>query len=151
MGFSLTEEEEDPQAAKRAAYMRYLETMSRATAALGAKHFAKEARYQGPFYDVYGRQAVVETFMARFDKIADYRLKIAASFLSEDNQTLFVRWDVAGTYKGEKKIVSGMSEITFDLQGLVLSHIDYYDPVRSFLFSLPLFGAILKGFYKTLK
>jgi hypothetical protein len=149
MGFSLTEEEEDPLVAKRAAYMRYLETMSAATSALGAKHFSKDARYQGPFYDVYGRAAIVEHFMERFAKMPDYRLKIRTSFV--EDYILYLRCDAAGTYKGNKKSVSFMSEVTFDLDGLVCSHIDYYDPLRAFLFDLPMLGGIFKSFYKTVK
>lgn len=149
MGFSLIEEEEDPLAARRDDYLRYLQSMTDKTSALGARHFSKDARYQAPFYDVYGRQAVVETFMERFAKMPDYRLKIRASFWEEP--ILYTRCDAAGTYKGKAKTISFMSEITFDLDGLVCSHIDYYDPLRAFLFDLPVLGAWFKSFYKTLK
>lgn len=152
MGFSLTEEEEDPSALKRADYVRYLETMTDRTSALGAKYFAKDARYQGPYYDVYGRNAVVTIFMDRFKTMPDYRLKIVAQFFEE--QVLYLRWDIAGTKDGRKKVISGMSEVTFDLDGLVLSHIDYYDPIRGDMsggrFTGPL-SSLLKSFYKTLK
>lgn len=152
MGFSLTEEEDDPAAVKRAAYVRYLETMTEQTSALGAKHFAKDARYQGPFYDVYGRAHVVQLFMDRFKTMPDYRLKIAAQFYQD--HVLYIRWDMIGTKDGRKKIVTGMSEVTFDLKGLVLSHIDYYDPVRGDAFGgrmARFLSALLKKFYSTLK
>lgn len=148
MGFTLDDTEEDALVKRRRDYGRWLETATEKTCGLGVKYFARDARYQGPFFDVTGRDEVVRVFMKRFAALGNYRLKLRDAHPSEDGRTLYLRWDAAGVRKGVNIVISGASEVMFDMEGKVASHIDYYDPLRAFFFTLPLIGGWFRRFYK---
>lgn len=148
------EKEKDPLAMRQEAmddYIRFLETMNENTVAVSARHFDKQVRYKGPFRDVSGRDEIVGVFAERCCRAGGCKFKVHQMLWSEDGQTAFLRWDMASEKNGKRTDVSGMSEVMLSLSGQVISHIDYFDPVPSMLYDLPIVGIILKKMHKTTK
>ncbi len=116
---------------KLQAYARYHETMTEKTCTLGGKFFTKEARFTDPVRELYGRDDIADMFTARRRACETYRFKIIDSLWGEGGQTAYWRWDrITTDARGIKDIVSGMSEITFDMKGSILAQIDYFDAFK---------------------
>ena len=142
-------EEDDICKAALRRYVTFQETITDKTASLSAKYYEDDARYQAPLRDIAGRREIAGFWLNHRTIYTAYKFKTQQIFWSEDGQTAFVRWDFLGTKQGKSISVSGMSEITFSLKGLIISHIDYYDPLRAFLYDVPVLGGILKSRLRT--
>jgi steroid delta-isomerase len=136
---------------KLANYQKYWETITPKTAGLGAKYFAREARYLDPFWDVQGREDIVEIFMNRLHTTEVYKFKVIDAMWGQDGHTAYWRWDLSGVKKGKRVTISGMSEITFDLKGKIISQIDHWDVARPLLSKMPLWGGLLRRLYRKIR
>lgn len=129
------------------AYARFHEEMTEKTCILGAKYFVRDARFSDPLCELTGKQAIAEMFIARRRACATHRFKIKDSLWGADGQTAYWRWDrIVTNVRGIRTITSGMSEITFDLKGHILSQVDFYDALGAVEKRHPLAAWILRKF-----
>ena len=129
------------------AYARYHEAMTEKTCVLGAKYFVSHARFSDPLCELTGKQAISDLYTDRRRRCATYRFKIIDSFWGADGQTAYWRWDkITSDLRGVRTIVSGMSEITFDLKGHILAQVDYFNALGAIENRSPFAGWLIRKF-----
>ena len=142
-------EDDNPSITALRQYVTFHESLTVQTASLSAKYFDDSARYQAPMNDIQGRRSIAEHWVEHREMFDSYKLKAQHVMWTDEGQTAFVRWDILGVRQGRKMSVSGVAEITFTLQGKIISHIDYYDPLRAYLYDVPMLGGLLKSRHKS--
>ena len=78
--------------------------------------------------------------------VSDYSVSIC----NLDKRIGYMSWNFSGEFKSNNKkfIISGMSEIQFDINGRILKHEDHWDSLSQLIFKLPKVGFIIKWFFK---
>lgn len=100
--------------------------------------------FKDPFNEVKGVEAVHKIFAHMYDNLKKPRFVITEYIGTQD--TAYVKWDFMFTFKGEKKeeCFEGVSRLTLNAQGRVISHTDYWDAAENIYEHLPLLGALLR-------
>jgi len=132
-------------------YIAYFERLSPRTIRLIEKLAVPGLRFKDPFNDVRGTDAVERLFEHMFASVDRPKFKIVDYAWSRDNMRAYLRWDFSCERKGAKHLISGMSEISFDQDGLVASHIDYWDSGEYFFAKLTVIGAVIRWVQGKLK
>lgn len=105
--------------------------------------FSPEARFKDPFNDVIGRDAIVRVFAHGFRRCPKLRFLVEEMAFVPDAQVVYFYWRFCcGT--PEQLTLTGVSRVVFDELGLVIEHVDYWDPAEQVYDKVPLLGAILR-------
>ena len=124
-------------------YIRLFEELSleRLT---GIETFVSEdIKFKDPFNDLSG----IKSFRSMLVKILDdvEGLNFRVIHRAWSGEVLFLRWSFEGEVRGlDKWKVEGVSEISFDEQGLVCHHVDHWDAAEQFFEKIPVVGNILR-------
>ena len=99
---------------------------------------ADDVRFRDPFSDVRGRQAVLGIFRHMFEAME------APTFVVLDQavgkEACYLKW----RFSGREIEITGMSEVVFDENGLVISHIDHWDAASQVFGMFPVLGPLLR-------
>lgn len=104
-----------------------------------------DVRFKDPFNDVSGIEAVRAVFEHMFATVDSPVFKVSDIALS--GQTAYLRWIFYFVPKGgnpEPWTISGVSEVLFDDNLKVVSHIDHWDASEQFYARLPFLGRIIR-------
>ncbi len=124
-------------------YAAFHESLTEISIVLMPKFFDAKARYQAPLADCQGKEQITRLWASRLARFHDYKLKPRHTLWDENGSTAFVHWEFIGKTGHKRVSFGGFSEITFNLKGKILSHIDYYDPFV-FAYDWPVIGGWLK-------
>lgn len=105
--------------------------------------FSETVHFKDPFNDVRGLAAVKRVFAHMFERCVDPRFHVADYCGSGDRGYLEWRFEFSLAIQGRKHSLEGLSRITFDADGRVCEHIDYWDPAEQIYSRLPILGWIL--------
>ena len=97
--------------------------------------------FYDPFHTIKGKEklrVLLKKFIEKFGEINFKIIKVA-----NNSQNYFVKWSLLVFYSGKKIEFVGISELTLR-EGLIISHIDYWDSGRNFYANLPLIGKIFQ-------
>ena len=102
------------------------------------------ARFRDPFNDVTGRDAFIRVFEKMFEDVEDIRFKVTDRAISD--RSCYLRWEMSCTPKGgyRRFDFEGMSEISFDREGMVEAHLDHWDAGSQFYAKLPILGFLVE-------
>jgi hypothetical protein len=124
-----------------ARYVALFETLTPQTIAQLEPLLSEQVRFRDPFNDVCGFAAVQRLLDDMFERTRDPRFEV--SHWSLDGQCGYVLWTfsaglpVLGPWQ-----VEGVSRLTFDDQGRISSHIDYWD-AGGLYEKVPLLGRVI--------
>lgn len=106
--------------------------------------------FKDPFNNVFGKQATVVIFNHMFGTLNQPKFTVKHHAINE--QTAYLHWDFSFTLKGKETIqkIEGLSQVTFNLAGLVTSHIDYWDPAEQVYSQIPVLNWLIKQVAKRL-
>ncbi|WP_028101356.1 nuclear transport factor 2 family protein [Pseudoduganella violaceinigra] len=107
--------------------------------------YAPDAGFRDPFNNVRGTQAIQRIFEHMFESTSNPRFTIRQRIVQDEHA--FVIWSFDFELLGKAYTVEGASHITFDSQGLVCMHRDYWDAAEELFQKLPLVG----GFFRLLR
>lgn len=128
-------------------YVAFLEGLQAKRAPLIGRYYNEASVLHSP----YGHYRGGKEIRTAFDRVLglgdERKLKIVYSAISEDGYTALLRWDFRVTQSGKKTILSGASEVTFDDQGMIASHVDYWDPTQAIYSNF----SLLKGFLNSVR
>lgn len=99
---------------------------------------APDVRFVDPFNDVSGIPAVRLIFEHMFRQCADARFQVLHTAVAD--HTGYIQWHF---YCGGIR-VEGVSRVSFDGQGRVRRHVDYWDPARQLYETIPVLGGIMR-------
>jgi limonene-1,2-epoxide hydrolase len=106
---------------------------------------SEDIRFTDPFSDVVGRDGFKRVLRKMFDDVA--RPQFTVLDVAASGHSRYVRWRFAGQGKSRPRsplVIEGMSEITLDADGRVVSHRDYWDAASQVYERLPILGALLR-------
>lgn len=123
-------------------YRQFLETLSPESLALLGEVAAPEIHFTDPFNDVHGIDKFRTILADMFAKVPDVSFTVQAMYIHRE--TAMMHWTFTATLFGKPWIIDGVSRVTFDTQGLVTEHIDYWDASTYFYMRLPVIGGLLR-------
>lgn len=128
-----------------AAYASCYETLTEKSLVSLAGLLAENVRFKDPFSDVTGRARVIAIFKHMFEAMDDPAFEVLDRVAGE--KACYLKWRMTGRVKaaGDREIeIVGLSEVTFDNDGLVSSHIDHWDATSQVYGLVPVLGPILR-------
>lgn len=139
-------------AAQQAERLRRLvacyETLSPATLAELAEHYAADACFKDPFNEVTGRAAIRRIFEHMFEQLDGPRFIVTGTYPGTAPGEAMLRWELRfhqrALGEAEQKIV-GSTLLRFDAGGLVTLHRDYWDAAEELWAKLPLIGPLIRA------
>jgi len=129
-------------------YARWFETLTPEAVEEFPGVFAPQARFQDPFNDVRGVAAIQRIFRHMFEQCASPRFEVIE--IIEQGTIAYLRWYFRFGADKKTRQIEGVSRVEFDARGLVISHIDYWDPATQLYEKLPLLGSLLRSVKKRL-
>lgn len=103
-----------------------------------------DVHFVDPFHDVRGRAAMRALLERMFDTMIEPRFIIERSAAAGD--FAFVSWQFSATLNAPRRMLrlTGASELHFDADGRVRTHIDHWDAARQIYEQVPVLGFILR-------
>ncbi|WP_081412902.1 nuclear transport factor 2 family protein [Chitinilyticum aquatile] len=103
--------------------------------------YAPEARFRDPFNDVRGREAIAAIFRHMFAAVAQPQFRILRHWRT--GQDAMVEWQFDFVLRGKALSFDGCSRLVLGTDGLVHSHLDYWDAASGLYAHLPLVGGLM--------
>ncbi|WP_338849097.1 nuclear transport factor 2 family protein [Massilia sp. W12] len=104
--------------------------------------YAAEARFKDPFNDVKGLAAIEQIFRHMYASTERPHFVMLQAFGAGDQG--FVRWEFYFHAKRRDWRIEGCTYFTFDAQGKVSLHRDYWDVAEEFWQKIPLIGGLVR-------
>jgi ketosteroid isomerase-like protein len=140
----LTLERPDSVAAAARRWADFFEALSPATLSEIDVYCRPDIRFKDPFNDIAGIDKLRQVFEHMFATLDQPVFKVTDIAVSD--QAAYLRWDFFFTPKGRAQkpwTITGMSEVRFDADFKVLSHIDHWDAGEQFYARLPILGRLI--------
>lgn len=103
----------------------------------------EDVRFRDPFNDCRGRPAFRKIFERMFEDVESPVFSV--TYRISDAERTIAHWVFTFRFRGRDKVITGLSELTFDHRsGLLLAHVDYWDAAGQFYEDLPLLGPLLR-------
>jgi steroid Delta-isomerase len=105
-----------------------------------------QARFADPFNDVRGVGAIRTVFEHMYQSLGDPRFEIRQSILQDAD--CVVLWDFLYRLPAKSTQVhrlAGASHLRLNAEGLIVQHVDYWDPALGIYEKLPLIGAVARA------
>lgn len=103
---------------------------------------ARQVHFRDPFNGVNGVDEMIAIFEDMFKTVGPCTFKIHGR--TGGNSHCFITWTLTGVLFGKPWSVDGASELRFDDDGLLSSHIDFWDAAQGVYEHFPVIGGILK-------
>ncbi|MGC9385467.1 MAG: nuclear transport factor 2 family protein [Hydrogenovibrio sp.] len=120
--------------------------------------FARGAYFEDPFNRVYGVAAIGRVFEHMFDSVEKPQFKVTHSALNQSQvvsghlPVAFLEWQFTFSRAGgQVHCIVGTSKVVFDANGLVLSHIDFWDTGRYVYQQVPVLRSVIRWVNRRLK
>jgi hypothetical protein len=124
------------------ALLDWYATLTPQSVAEVGRFYAADAHFKDPFNDVRGTAAIARLYAHMFVTTSAPRFVIDQRLL--DGQQAFVTWTFEFALKGRPYVIVGGSHLHFNVDGLVVSHRDYWDAAEELLQKLPVIGAPIR-------
>ena len=126
-------------------YIALFQNLREEDLALFKDVFAPDARFKDPFNDVRGVPAIQSVFRHMFDVCLEPRFEVHDWAVGE--RGAYLHWTFYFSLRKRPQRehgIEGMSRVSFDAEGLVCEHIDYWDAAGALYERLPIVGALLR-------
>lgn len=131
-----------------AGVVRFYETLAPDTLDQLAGLYAADARFKDPFNDVVGIAAITGIFRHMFTTVEAPRFEVTTRLLT--GREAMLGWDFHLRLRGRPVVIHGVTHLSFDTDGLVCLHRDYWDPAEELYEHLPLLGSLMRWLKKRL-
>lgn len=109
------------------------------------RHCTDDVRFTDPFNDVRGVTALRRVFTHMFDAVDAPVFQVTDIAVS--GRTAYLRWDFSFHPKGRARktwTIAGVSEVLFDAELKVVSHVDHWDAGGQFYARLPILNWLIR-------
>ncbi|MDI3489789.1 MAG: steroid Delta-isomerase [Thauera sp.] len=110
--------------------------------------YAPDAHFKDPFNEVIGVAAIRRIFEHMFATADSPRFVVTSRIVQGDQAML--GWDFHLRLRGRALVVRGVSHLSFDADGRVVLHRDYWDPAEELYAHLPVIGALMRALRRKL-
>ncbi|MDO8290495.1 MAG: nuclear transport factor 2 family protein [Parvibaculum sp.] len=129
-------------------YADFLESLNKDNVRDLRRHVSPDVFFSDPFNKVLGADKMLHIFEDMYATLGDVHFEILHQ--ATEDQTGFLHWRLSATLRGRPWEVEGVSHLTFNTAGKVVSHIDHWDAARDFYEHFPVVGWILRAIRKNL-
>lgn len=106
-----------------------------------ASHYAQDCLFRDPFNQAHGREQLQALFLHMFTHTGDPRFTITHHLIGAEEAAVYWRFECI--LLGRNYSLEGMSQLRLNPQGLVQTHVDYWDGAHM-LAALPWVGAWIR-------
>ncbi|MFZ6817763.1 nuclear transport factor 2 family protein [Undibacterium sp. Ji22W] len=121
--------------------MDWYATLSPASLSSIARFYTDEAKFRDPFNEVSGVAAIRTIFEHMF--VTTQEPRFIFDEVIEQDQKAFLTWEFHFGLRGKNYVVKGGSMLTFNAQGLITDHRDYWDAAEELWEKLPMIGGFI--------
>ena len=125
-----------------AGVVRFYETLAPDTLDQLSGLYAADARFKDPFNDVVGIAAITGIFRHMFTTVEAPRFEVTTRLLT--GREAMLGWDFHLRLRGRPVVIRGVTHHSFDTDGLVCLHRDYWDAAEELYEKLPVVGALMR-------
>ncbi|WP_227817840.1 nuclear transport factor 2 family protein [Nitrogeniibacter aestuarii] len=104
--------------------------------------YAADARFKDPFNDVVGVAHIERIFEHMFVQVESPHFEVTRCF--DDGDAGVLLWTMHWGEAGSGGCIEGASRVSFDDNGKVVDHRDYWDPAESLYEKVPILGAVMR-------
>jgi len=123
-------------------YARFVGSLSQETLPQITQYVSSDVLFRDPFNELVGIEKMQKIFAHMYETMGDVRFDILHHAM--DGKTGLLHWRIAATLRGKPWEFEGMTKVEFNEDGLVVSHLDYWDAARDFYEYFPIIGWSLK-------
>ena len=110
-----------------------------------AQIYQPNARFEDPFHTVHGLGAIQGVFAHMYQRLGDPSFEVRRCL--EQGSDCVLLWDFVFRLQGPGGAVhrlAGASHLVLDDTGLIVDHIDHWDPARGLYEHLPVLGPMMR-------
>ncbi|BBP46794.1 hypothetical protein THMIRHAS_21670 [Thiosulfatimonas sediminis] len=105
---------------------------------------AEDIYFEDPFNQLHGKTRTLQLFAHMFATVQQPKFIVSDCALGNPSMhTAYLYWQFHFVYKGQSQQFDGMSKILINQNGLIYSHIDYWNPAKNLYSKIPVLGWIL--------
>ena len=102
----------------------------------------KDIVFIDPFNNIKGLDNFKNIFYHMFDSVEEPKFDIVDYAQNKDH--IFLKWKMTFYAFKASQTIEGMSDITLNKEGKVISHLDYWDSLNGIFIKLPFLGFLYK-------
>ena len=102
----------------------------------------KDVIFIDPFNNIKGLDNFKNIFYHMFDTVEEPKFDIVDYAQNKDH--IFLKWKMTFYAFKASQTIEGMSDITLNKEGKVISHLDYWDSLNGIFIKLPFLGFLYK-------
>ena len=102
----------------------------------------KDIIFIDPFNNIKGLDNFKNIFYHMFDTVEEPKFDIVDYAQNKDH--IFLKWKMTFYAFKASQTIEGMSDITLNKEGKVISHLDYWDSLNGIFIKLPFIGFLYK-------
>ena len=102
----------------------------------------KDIIFIDPFNNIKGLDNFKNIFYHMFDTVEEPKFDIVDYAQNKDH--IFLKWKMTFYAFKALQTIEGMSDITLNKEGKVISHLDYWDSLNGIFIKLPFLGFLYK-------
>ena len=102
----------------------------------------KDIIFIDPFNNIKGLDNFKNIFYHMFDTVEEPKFDIVDYAQNKDH--IFLKWKMTFYAFKASQTIEGMSDITLNKEGKVISHLDYWDSLNGIFIKLPFLGFFYK-------
>jgi steroid delta-isomerase len=102
----------------------------------------KDIIFIDPFNNIKGLDNFKNIFYHMFDTVEEPKFDILDYAQNKDH--IFLKWKMTFYAFKASQTIEGMSDITLNKEGKVISHLDYWDSLNGIFIKLPFLGFLYK-------
>ena len=102
----------------------------------------KDIIFIDPFNNIKGLDNFKKIFYHMFDTVEEPKFDIVDYAQNKDH--IFLKWKMTFYAFKASQTIEGMSDITLNKEGKVISHLDYWDSLNGIFIKLPFLGFLYK-------
>jgi len=108
-------------------------------------YYAMNAWFKDPFHEVTGVDAIRAILRHTFDKLPGARFRVTRRFPGEDRHAVIL-WEMDFTmpFTHQPTTIRGATHLTFDPDGKVTHHRDYWDAAEELYARLPVLKWLMR-------
>ena len=91
-----------------------------------------------PFNNIKGLDNFKNIFYHMFDTVEEPKFEIV--YYAQNKDHIFLKWKMTFYAFKASQTIEGMSDITLNKEGKVISHLDYWDTLNGIFIKLPFLG-----------
>jgi ketosteroid isomerase-like protein len=130
------------------ALANFYQTLAPASLDRLGEFYAPDAHFKDPFNEVVGVAAIRRIFEHMFATADAPRFVVTRRIVQGDQAML--GWDFHLRLRGREIVVRGVSHLSFDADGRVGLHRDYWDPAEELYVHLPVIGVLMRALRRKL-